>query len=75
MTVCREHLVCLAETPAQRRELIEQMPAVWVGQRDHPPHLMQLVCGHMQRSILMPKRGRSEWCVTCGDFQVCLDGV
>ena len=46
-----------------------------VALRDHPPHLAQLACGHVERFVLSPVIGWGEWCSQCCDFCTVVDGV
>lgn len=45
------------------------------ARRDHPPHLAKLTCGHLERFVLLPIRGWAEWCTTCHDYRIVVEGV
>lgn len=43
--------------------------------RDHPPHLAKLACGHIECFVCAPIVGWLEWCSTCQDFDIVVDGA
>lgn len=55
-------------------EAIEE-EAARMNRQEHPAFLGMLSCGHIERFVLSPILGWSEWCSACVDFCQVVDGV